>query len=395
MNSSSLPAGPRYGNRSLADLARSVLVSVGLNGRGTATGQRDQDGLQLPTAPRLCLLLLDGLGWELLQRHGPLAPFLTAAARSEPLDAAFPTTTVASLGSLATGRAPGEHGLVGATVALPWTDRPMSLLGWKLHGVGDHVPLVDREPPQEVQPCATVFERAAAAGLRPVAVGPSGHADTGLSQAVLRGAVQVAVDDPSRLATTVIDALAGSTQRLVYAYHGALDQVGHAEGTGSAAWRAELARADALVAALAARLPPGALLVVTGDHGMVDVSRGDQVDVADTPGLLRGVRVVAGEPRCRHVHAHPGAQDDVLAAWRARLGAAATVVTRAQAVASGWFGPRVTAAVEQRIGDVVVAARGRLAITNKRMDPHQREMVGHHGGLTRDELLVPLVILES
>lgn len=396
MSSSPPPAGPRYGTRSLADLARSVLVSAGVDGPSSGRAREGAlNAIPLPTAPRLCLLLLDGLGWELLQRHGELAPFLAAAARPEPLDAAFPTTTVASLGSLTTGCPPGEHGLVGATVALPWTDRPMSLLGWKLHGTGDNVPLVEREPPRLVQPCATLFERAADEGLRPVAVSPSDHSATGLSQAVLRGAVHVAADDPSELATAVTDALAATTHRLVYAYHGALDQVGHAEGTGSAAWRSQLARADALVAALAARLPPRALLVVTGDHGMVDVPRADQVDVADVPGLLGGVRVLAGEPRCRHVHVHPGSQDEVLATWRTRFGAAAAVVTRAQAVASGWFGPRVTTAAEQRIGDVVVAARGRLAITHKRVDPHQQEMVGHHGGLTRAELLVPLATLAS
>ncbi|MDP9023690.1 MAG: alkaline phosphatase family protein [Actinomycetota bacterium] len=379
-----LPA-PRYGQASLADLGCALL---------RATGVTDEpDVISLPSAARVCLLVVDALGWEALTAHADLAPFLHRAARSDPLDAAFPTTTAASLGAIGTGRPAGVHGLTGATVALADHTRPMNVLAWKLHGVGPRVHLDETVVPEAFQPAPTVFERAAAAGLRPVAVGPSKHAGSGLSRAIMRGAVQVEADTPADLVTLTLGALAAAERRLVYAYHGGLDRVGHIHGVNSAQWRRELARIDALVARLAHELPDATLLMVTGDHGMVDVPRARQVEVTDHPELMEGVRVLAGEPRCRHVHTQPGAASTVLAAWGSQLGAVAAVVSREEAVQAGWYGPHVPDRVRGRIGDVVAVATDAIAIVQKHVDPQQRELVGHHGALTDAERLVPLVVV--
>jgi hypothetical protein len=100
------PPVPRYGEASLADLASSMLAMVDVPGCRNPLG--------LEPANRACLLLVDGLGWELLQANRDWAPFLAAAAASgRPLTAGYPATTASSLGSLGTGRPPGEHGLVG------------------------------------------------------------------------------------------------------------------------------------------------------------------------------------------------------------------------------------------------------------------------------------------
>ena len=98
-----------------------------------------------------------------------------------------------------------------------------------------------------------------------------------------------------------------------YGYHGDLDLLGHVYGPGTEPWRFQLTQVDQLVESIAGRLPEGGLLLVTADHGMVHVDPSDRVD-ADH--LLDGVRLLAGEPRARHVYAEAGAAADVLAAWR-------------------------------------------------------------------------------
>lgn len=379
-----LPRAPRYGEASTADVTPSLLAALGL---GTF-----EDVLGLGTAARACLLLIDGLGFHQLRDHADLAPHLAASVRAEPIDAACPTTTVANLGSIGTGRTPGEHGMLGATVALPDQDRPMSLLQWKLAGVGPKVPLVDREPPERVQPLPTVLQSAAGAGLEPVTVGPREHAGSGLNRAVLRGATHVGADSPAELVTTVPAVLAERERRFVYAYHGPLDLAGHVRGVDSEEWRDELSAVDRLVADLASRMPADALLVVTADHGMVDIDREELVDVADLPGLLDGVRVVAGEPRLRHVHTRPDAAPDVLAAWRDALTDRCWVMSQQEAIEAGWFGP-VSERSRRRIGDVVVAAREPIGIVQRDVDPRQRELLGHHGSMTDAELHVPLAVL--
>jgi hypothetical protein len=105
------------------------------------------------------------------------------------------------------------------------------------------------------------------------------------------------------------------------------------------------------------------------------------------------VRLLAGEARARHVHTERGAAGDVLDAWRALLGDAMWVVPREEAVAAGWFGPHVPDQVRPRIGDVVAAAFGPVGVVQREVDPTQALLTGHHGSLTADEQLVPMLLL--
>jgi hypothetical protein len=147
-----------------------------------------------------------------------------------------------------------------------------------------------------------------------------------------------------------------------------------------------------MVEQLASRLPPDTTLWVASDHGMVDVPFSARMDVAREPDLADGVRLLAGEPRARYVHTRPGATDDVLQTWHARLGPAADVRSRDDAVAAGWFGPDVPTAMLPRIGQVVAAATAPVAVVDSaRERPELLRLIGLHGSLTAAEQLVPLL----
>src|SRR5262245_35817998 len=139
------PPVPAYGRGSLADLGPSVLAALGVPGE---TGVLD-----LPALPRACVLLVDGLGWELLREASVDAPFLSSLA-ARVLTAGFPATTATSIGSYGTGRPPGDHGLLGYQVAIPGEGRLLNCLRW-----------ADGVDPEAWQPVRTVFQRAAAAGV--------------------------------------------------------------------------------------------------------------------------------------------------------------------------------------------------------------------------------------
>ncbi|HET9052128.1 MAG TPA: nucleotide pyrophosphatase/phosphodiesterase family protein [Candidatus Dormibacteraeota bacterium] len=374
---------PRYGERSLADLAPSALGALGVAGESDIVG--------IGPASRVCILVVDGLGEEQRRGGAGLAPFLAAHAR-EPLTASFPATTAASLSSIGTGLPPGEHGLVGYTMAVPGRERVMNVLRWELYGHGPHVDMRGELPPERLQPVPTALERAARAGVSVSVLGPREHQGSGMTRAALRGGRYRPVFGLGDLVAGAAQALAEGTRSLVYAYHADLDLIGHVRGAGSEAWRLQLRTLDSAAAALAERLPPGAALVVTGDHGMVDVGEGDSLDVDDIAGLGDGVAALAGEPRMRHVHAVDGAAGDVLAAWRDTLGELFWVAPRDEAIAGGWFGPRVPDRVRARIGDVIAASRGRAVLVQRAVDPLQASLRGHHGSATDEEQSVPLVV---
>jgi hypothetical protein len=368
------PTLPRYAESSLDALTTSVLASLGVPG--------EPNPLELAPAERVCLLMIDGLGWDLLRGHQAAAPFLSELAMtSAPLTAGFPATTATSLGTLGTGRPPGQHGLLGYQVAIPGSGRLLNALRWD-----------NSVDPVQWQPGSTIFERAAAAGVRALRVAPGAFRKSGLSIAAMRGAEYVSADTLGALASRAVSAIADDGPSLVMVYYGDLDATGHALGSQSDAWQYQLAHVDKLAEQLAGALPHDTVLHITADHGMVDVLAADRIDADALPALRDGVALLGGEPRARHLYCQPGAADDVLVTWNELLGDRAWIASREQAVADGWFGP-VDTAFLNRIGDVIAAPCGPWAIVASTAEPRESALIGMHGSLTQSDQLVPLLTM--
>jgi hypothetical protein len=371
------PIIPAYGELTLSDLSASLLASLGGADGGANV-------LGLPPVARACLLVVDGMGWELLRAHQAAAPFLSELAfNSRPLTCGFPSTTVTSLASLGTGLPPGEHGMLGLRVRDPRTGMLVDGLHWPQD--------VD---PLDWQPRPTIFTRAAEAGIAPVHVTRGVYRSTGLSRAALRDASYRPAESLGALAAEAVAALNETEPTLVTVYTGDLDSMGHQYGVASPGWTFQLAHMDKLAEQIAGALPMGGVLYVTADHGMVNVGPDDRIDIEAIPALGEGVALLGGEPRARHVYARDGAAPDVLAAWREALGERAWVASRDEAIKDGWFGP-VDDAMRGRIGDVVAAATGSWALMAPAAEVTDAPMIGMHGSLTQAEQLVPLLAFLS
>ena len=261
-------------------------------------------------------------------------------------------------------------------------------LRWRPHPRGED--LREAAPPEQVQPMATTFERAASAGVAVSVVSPAEFSGSGLTRAILRGGKYVGVQALGDLAAGVRAAIAGGG--FCYGYHGEVDLLGHLYGPGSLAWRMQLREVDRLVESLVESLPPGGLLAIVADHGMVTVDDDEAVDIDACPALLDGVAAIGGEPRARHVYVDDGGADAVLAAWREVLAGRAWVASRDEAIAAGWFGEHIGDDVRARIGDVVAAARVSATMVRRTVEPLESSLVGHHGSLTTAEQSIPLLL---
>ena len=367
----SLPPPPRYGGSSLADVLPSAAAWVG------APGFWDLLGMDLESRC-VVVLLVDGLGYDALVDNAALAPVMTAHA-PRALDAAIPTTTPTGLASLGTGMPPGRHGIVGASFRVEGHHHLLHPLGWQ-----------DTPSPRQVQPHQTVFERVARSGIRVGTVSPRAYAQSGLTIAGLRGGEYRGADSVGERMAEV-ESLTSDGRALVYVYWPDLDRTGHVHGVDSDAWRAELGHVDALVDALRARLAPDCHLVVTSDHGMVDVEPSHRLDVDAHDVLRHGVLAMSGEPRCRYLYVSPRDVETVRDTWRSELGDRAWVVTRREAVEAGYFGP-VEEGIGERVGDVIAWCRDGWALAS-RVDERVSALRGQHGSITHDEVSVPLIVM--
>jgi hypothetical protein len=377
-----LPHAPAFGRRSIADVLTSAAASLGVDGFSNT--------LDLPPSSRICVVLADGLGRNLLKQKSAHTPFLRSVMQAGQgpvpvwLDSTFPSTTAAALSSFGTGVGPGQHGLVGYDVLDPDQDKVVNMLGnWD--------PGVD---PMAWQPFPTVFERAAAS-VEVTTVSLPQFGNSPMTQAALRGGRFISGTTSHARTGAAADAMAAAGPSLMYFYVNELDKAGHRFGCQSEQWEHQLEELDATVKRLNASLPAGTTVLLTADHGMLDVAPQQRIDYAADPALIAGVRHTAGEPRMVHLYLEEGVdstgRDRLLDAWRSRFGDRIWAFSRDEAVAGGLFGA-LRPAVGPRIGYVMIAARDALAFYDKRrVRPAAMDVVGQHGSLTKAEREVPLL----
>lgn len=229
----------------MPDVLPSALAALGARGFADTIGFGD--------CRSVLVFLVDGMGWDLLRAHAADAPFLASLVTAPPLTAGFPTTTTTSIASVGTGRASGEHGLVGYLFA-GLDGELLHPLSWCARdAAGQRRDVLQEWPPEQMQPLPTAFERAAEAGIDARIVVPEEFRGTGLTRAALRGAQLRGVRAMGDLAAELLSATRSTRPSLCYGYHGHLDLLGHVHGPGSEPWRVQLAQVDRLVEGIAPR----------------------------------------------------------------------------------------------------------------------------------------------
>ena len=323
-------------------------------------------------AERVVLLVVDGLGWTQMAGRDALIPTLRSM-QGGPITTVAPSTTATALTSISTGLPPGEHGVVGYRIAVE--GEVLNVLRWS----------TPRGDARATIPATKLQTQPAFGGQRPPAVTRAEFQASGFTAAHLD---QVRFTGYRTLGTLVSEVvrLASSGEPFVYAYYEGLDKVSHEYGLGTQ-YDEELRWIDHLVATLLERLPAGTVLVLTADHGQVEVGP----NIVSLPSdVVTHVAMQSGEGRFRWLHARAGRADALLDAARSLLGGQAWVRSRAEAIEQGWYGPVVTEAAAGRLGDVLLAAQGDLAFDDPE-DTGPYVLVGRHGSLTEDEVLVPLL----
>ena len=344
---------------------------------------RDRTGSQARCgrAQQVVLLVLDGLGWLQLESRAHLTPTL-GGLEGGPISSVAPTTTATALTSLALGLPPAAHGIVGYkfVVAGPsGASEVLNVLRWSTRS-GDARQFL---PPRGVQP------RPAFDGVAVPVVTKADFSNSGFTQAHQQGAREVPWYVPSSIPRLVRRLLLNG-EGLVYAYYDGVDRVAHATGFGEL-YDAELVFVDWLVGEILSAMPAGSVLAVVADHGQVDVgSRAALV----APEVAAESELFSGEARFRWLHSRPGEAADLLEVASSRYSQEAWVATREEIVESGVFGGVPGPDALGRLGDVALIPLGHDGY----LDPHDSgdaKLVCRHGGLSPEEVLVPLLVARA
>jgi hypothetical protein len=386
-----LTSSPDYRGGSIVNLMASIIC-----GRG---GESDYPSLHLlPSAEiaehtNLVLLVVDGLGYQYLIRHLPEG--LLGRNLRGPVTSVFPPTTVAAITSFLTGDAPQQHALTGwhtylrelgcVMTVLPGTPRyggvtyrkaeldPVRLFG--------HVPLADR------------------IRTRSIFVSPAHIAHSDFNLAHLGRAELLTFQTLSGMFRQAVRAIRSDLRpKYLYLYWPELDTIGHEQGMESAAARAHLRQIElALTDFLAAMAHTDTLLLVTADHGQIDTTESDLVDLADHPELTRCLALpLCGEPRAAFCYVRPALVEQFELYCLEVLGDKLEMIQSRELIERELFGlgephPRL----EERIGDYTLLMGGYRVVRDWLPWEKTHLQVGVHGGLSPAELQVPLCVFQA
>ncbi|AIC47494.1 alkaline phosphatase family protein [Rhodoluna lacicola] len=347
---------------------------------GSITGKHNRLGL--PKVQSACVVVVDGLGSANLRYRAGHAPFLANQLNTDgSIMCGFPSTTVASLASFSTGVSAGEHGLVGYQIYDVKSKRNLNLLSG-ISGITEAMVL---------QPKTTVSELAAEAGVDCYFVGPPEYEGSGFTGATMRQTKYISARTIDDRVSAAKKLMAQKGKSLIYLYVPELDQRAHSFGSKSGQWVEKLEDLDLGIRQLVTNLPSQCGVLVTADHGVVDVARERHVylDELELPGLAS----VGGDPRVLFLYFDQVVATSTLDKLRNYLGKRAIVADRNEIVAAGWYGKTTSDALE-RMPEIFLLAVGETALYHRHYaKPQSLNMVGQHGSISDDELFVPLLRL--
>ena len=320
--------------------------------------------------------MIDGLGFHNLLNSSERAPFLAANLTDAPeLFSGFPSSTVASITSLATGLPPAQHGLFAYRIYDRALERDCNLLsGMDRYSILDYLRV---EPLSSSHPITAVTK-------------PE-YVDSGFSRATMTGATKTASAIAERIELAI--GSANEPGAITYLYIPELDQTAHANGVGSETWLSLLEEIDQQIRHLVRNLPSDVGVLVLADHGIVDVTTDHHIYLDETL-QAEELLAVGGDPRSTFIYLKdPNQQMQVSARLSAWLGDRAKVMDLAEMFEAGLFGTDLREDPELLPDFVVLAADGYACYHRNFAKPASLRMIGQHGGLSQTECALPLIRL--
>jgi predicted AlkP superfamily pyrophosphatase or phosphodiesterase len=364
-----LPSAPKTLGR-LSDVFVSALGSI--------TGKSNRLGF--PKASKVCVILVDGLGSENLRSAAGHAPFLNAALKSsKSINTVFPSTTASAITSFGVGTSPSEHGVLGYSVFDRKTNQVRNLLtGWD-----------ESFPPSDFQRLESVSQTALDNGVQVFTVGPGEYSESGFTKLNMSAAKYLPARSFDERLEVVKSILASKAPSLTYLYFPELDSIAHSHGAGSKEWLTKLEDLDAAVRSLVSRLPKDCGVLLTADHGIVDVPKENQIllDEMQIPNLL----AVTGDPRNAFLYFESGANlVEIRSALEEKLAGRVLVSTVGELQDSGWLSTDI--ANHQYLPDFYLISTSNFACYHRAFcKPQSLRMIGQHGAISQAELSVPLL----
>ncbi|MEY4425189.1 MAG: hypothetical protein RJB56_816 [Actinomycetota bacterium] len=356
------------------------LSDVFISALGSVIGADNRLGLR--RVESACVVMVDGLGVDNIKFAAGHMKFLGKQSLNA-IRCAFPSTTASSLVSFATGDLPGVHNFVGYQVQQ--NGMPLNLLTG-----------LTPSDARVLQNRVTVSEKATSAGLDCYFIGPGEYENSGFTNATMRDAKYIAENEIHKRITRAVGLLKTQKPCLIYLYIPELDQAAHRYGSKSLKWLERAEDVDSELARLVEETSNRAGVLVTADHGIVDVPTINHIYLDDLNFDWDLLQSVGGDPRSRYLYLKDATLTSFTRKYLTEKLSSDVLVCEVQdLVDAGWLA-KPTEAARRLLPQLFLIAKTSTAIYHRSFSkPQSMKMIGQHGSISDAETRVPLIKLKG
>jgi hypothetical protein len=362
----------------------------------------------LESAQNIILMVLDGFGFDAWLRRasdGGFFQIVTERGVVIPITTVFPSTTAAALTTISTGLTPQEHGLPEWFVYMKELDMIVATLRFSPMGVNRRDALFPKTNPSILLSANTIHTRLRKAGVTSLSLLPTSAASGAYAKVSLKGSEIVRYRTLAQYALSLRKRLNNpQTKTFVYAYWDTIDTAAHVYGPNAEETDAETsALSQVLKTEFLGKLEKEAarntVLIVTADHGQVSVTPKETIYLNKYPKVVsafatseRKRRILPSwGPRDVALHIDASRLEATKSELRRLLGDRSVILETREAIRMGLFGTnRVSRRFTRRAGDLLVLQHGSNLVWYEHPNEEKFGLMGMHGGLTKNEMLIPL-----
>ncbi len=381
-NSESGLIKPHYSGYSIANISNTVLKHFGINAENSLKISCDYF---FENADFVVLFLIDALGLNLIKKAMSVLKLnafekLASEGFFAPLTSVFPSTTAVALPSISTGLTPSEHGLLGYR----FYSKEYGFVINSLFGKPANTDKCKIEIDTNwYMPVKTSFEKLRENGVKSFVVTKIDYINSHFERAVYRGAEEVPYLTSSDMFALIEKLLKNSKPPVfINAYWWAIDALSHRYGPFSEEVFNEIIELDAMLSVFLEKMPKNTLLVLTADHGQIYSPPEKNVSLSEYPEIADFLLLPVSDLRAPYIYVRNSPDKSVFSGLQN-----VEVLTNKEAFGRGYFG--MSEKFSGRVGDFVLIIKDDASYSY--LSPGEEiSLKGKHGGLSPDEMLVPL-----
>jgi len=382
---------PDYSGGSIVNLMSSIEQGMG-SGFDLYPAARDLPVSELQECDNVILLVVDGLGYDYLSTTGN-GSYLHSHLKAS-LTSVCPSTTAAAVPTFLTGVAPQQHGFTGWFTWFREMGSILAVLPFQTRHGGCSLGQLGFTP-GVLSDTETTFHRLKA---RSHVVMPERIAKSEFNLAFHDGANICPYQGLGDFFNVIQRSIGDKQERdYVYAYWPDFDSLAHSRGIGSPELALHFAEFDEAFGKFIQRMQgAGVRVIVTADHGFIDVPSSCVVQMKDHPELADTmVMPLCGEQRFAYSYVHPGKIERFRQYVDSELSHAIDLYSSSEIIDQGWFGLGAPhSELESRLGHYSMVMKPGYKIRDRVLGEKPKRHIGVHGGVTPEEMYVPLVVVD-